>query len=187
PENLWKGFGIPFDPEGILSTFPAVVNVVAGYIAGVFIQRSGNTIKTIWKLTVVGIIFIILAQIWSIWFPVNKPLWTSSYVVLSVGWVLILLSFLILFIEILKVKNWTYFFEVFGRNPLFIFVLSGLVVMWMNVFYIEGTASKTYIYKNYFLSWLTPYNASLLFATIYMLLMWLVGYFMDKRKIYIKV
>lgn len=57
----------------------------------------------------------------------------------------------------------------------------------MNVFYIEGAVSKTYIYNNYFLSWLTPYNASLLFATVYMLLMWLIGYFMDKRKIYIKV
>ncbi len=187
PENLWRGFGIPFDPEGLLSTLPAVVNVIAGYAAGVFIQRSGNTLSTIWKLTAAGIVLILMAQTWDIWFPVNKPLWTSSYVLLSVGWVLILLAVLILLIEILKLRGWTYFFEVFGRNPLFIFVLSGLLVMLMNIIYINGIVSKLYIYNNYFLSWLTDYNASLLFATCYMLLMWLIGYILDKQKIYIKV
>lgn len=187
PENLWKGFGIPFDPEGLLSTLPAIVNVIAGYAAGVFIQKSGNTITTIWKLTAVGLLLVIAAHVWNVWFPINKPLWTSSYVLLSVGWVMVAIASLILIIEIWRFKGWTYFFEVFGRNPLFIFVLSGLVVMLMNIIYIKGMASKTYIYKNYFLSWLTDYNASLLFAILYMLAMWVIGYFMDKRKIYIKV
>lgn len=187
PENIWKGFGIPFDPEGLLSTLPAIVNVIAGYAAGVFIQKSGNTLPTIWKLTAAGLLLVILAQVWDIWFPINKPLWTSSYVLLSVGWVMVILTALILVIEIWRVKAWTYFLEVFGRNPLFIFVLSGLVVMLMNIIYINGIASKTYIYNNYFLSWLSTYNASLLFATCYMLLMWLIGYIMDKRNIYIKV
>lgn len=187
PENLWRGFGISFDPEGLLSTLPAVVNVIAGYVAGKFIQRSGNTFRTTLLLTVAGVVFVVLGQIWDIWFPINKPLWTSSYVLLSVGWVLILLAGLILVVEVFKLKKWTYFFEVFGRNPLFIFVLSGLVVMLLNIIYINGIASKPYIYNNYFLSWLTDHNASLLFAIGYMLLMWLVGYFMDKRNIYIKV
>jgi len=187
PENLWKGFGIPFDPEGLLSTLPAIINVIAGYAAGVFIQKSGNTVATIWKLTAMGLLLVVAAHIWNIWFPINKPLWTSSYVLLSTGWVMVLIAALILIIEIWRFKVWTYFFEVFGRNPLFIFVLSGLVVMLMNIIYIDGMASKTYIYNNYFLSWLSSYNASLLFATCYMLLMWLIGYFMDKRNIYIKV
>lgn len=187
PENLWKGFGIPFDPEGLLSTLPAIVNVIAGYAAGVFIQKSGNTLATIWKLTVAGVALVVIAQIWDIWFPINKPLWTSSYVLLSTGWVLVLLAALILIIEIWRFRAWTFFFEVFGRNPLFIFVLSGLVVMLMNIIYIEGIASKTYIYNHYFLSWLSNYNASMLFAVCYMLFMWLIGYIMDKRNIYIKV
>lgn len=187
PENLWKGFGIPFDPEGLLSTLPAIVNVIAGYAAGVFIQKSGNTLSTIWKLTAAGLVLVVLAQIWNIWFPINKPIWTSSYVLLSTGWVMVLIAALILIIEIWKFRVWTYFFEVFGRNPLFIFVLSGLVVMLMNIIYIGGIASKTYIYQNFFLSWLGSYNASLLFAICYMLFMWLIGYVMDKRRIYIKV
>ncbi|HSP82255.1 MAG TPA: hypothetical protein VLN72_00830 [Gillisia sp.] len=187
PENLWKGFGIPFDPEGLLSTLPAIVNVIAGYAAGVFIQKSGNTFTTIWKLTAAGLLLVIAAQVWNIWFPINKPLWTSSYVLLSTGWVMVLLAALILVIEVWRFKAWTYFFEVFGRNPLFIFVLSGLVVMLMNIILINGIASKTYIYNNFFLSWLSSYNASLLFATCYMVFMWLIGYIMDKRNIYIKV
>ncbi len=187
PENLWKGFGVPFDPEGLLSTLPAIVNVIAGYAVGVFIQRSGNNLTTIWKLTAGGLLLVIAAQIWNLWFPINKPLWTSSYVLLSTGWVMVLIAALILIIEIWRFKVWTYFFEVFGRNPLFIFVLSGLVVMLMNVIFINGIASKTYIYNYYFLSWLSTYNASLMFATCYMLFMWLIGFIMDKRNIYIKV
>ena len=187
PENMWKGFGMAFDPEGLLSTFPAVVNVVAGYVAGIFIQKSGNTYSTVWKLVLAGIIAIILAQIWNPFFPINKGIWTSSYVLLSIGWALISIATLILTIELWSIKAWTYFFEVFGKNPLFIFVLSGLVVMLMNIILIHGEALKPWIYKNVFLSWLTNYNASILFAICYVLLMWLVGYIMDKRKIYIKV
>src|SRR5690606_31901762 len=97
---------------------------------------------------------------------------------------MVLIAALILIIEIWRFKVWTYFFEVFGRNPLFIFVLSGLVVMLMNVIFINGIASKTYIYNNYFLSWLSNYNASLMFATCYMLFMWLIGY-IRTREIFI--
>lgn len=187
PENLWHGFGFPFDPEGLLSTLPAVVNVIAGYVAGIFIQRSGNSLQTVWKLILAGAVLVSIAQIWDLVFPINKPLWTSSYVLLSIGWDLILISGLIWLIEILSVKKWTYFFEVFGKNPLFIFVMSGVFVMLMNIILIQETPMKSWIYKNWYLSWLGDYNASLAFAVTYMLLMWLMGCWMNKKKIYIKV
>lgn len=187
PENLWHGFGFPFDPEGLLSTLPAVVNVIAGYAVGVFLQRSGNNMETIWKLISIGFLFVLVSEIWDLYFPVNKPIWTSSYVILTVGWDLILIGLLVLFIEVMEVKNWTYFFEVFGKNPLFIFVMSGVFVMLMNVIYIQETPMKSWLYNNYFVSWLSPYNASLFFAFCYMLLMWLMGFWMDKKRIYIKV
>lgn len=186
-ENLWKGFGFPFDPEGLLSTTPAVVNVIAGYVAGIFIQRSGNTSKTVWKLIVTGIAFVLVAQAWNLVFPINKPIWTSSYVLLTIGWDLVLIGSLIWIIEIVSLKKWTYFLEVFGKNPLFIFVMSGVFVMLMNIILIGETSMKGWLYNNLYLSWLTDYNASLLFAITYMLLMWLMGYWMDKKKIYIKV
>lgn len=186
-ENLWHGFGFPFDPEGLLSTLPAIVNVIAGYVAGIFIQKSGNNFSTVWKLVVAGLAFVMVAEVWDLVFPINKPIWTSSYVLLSIGWSLVLIGALIWIIEVVRLKKWTYFFEVFGKNPLFIFVMSGVFVMLMNIIWIQETPMKSWIYKNWYLSWLTDYNASLAFAVTYMLLMWLIGYWMDKRKIYIKV
>ena len=186
-ENLWKGFGFPFDPEGLLSTLPAIVNVIFGYAAGVFIQKSGNNLKTVWKLAIAAAVFIGIALFWDIYFPINKGIWTSSFVMYSTGWTLLLLSALIGIIEVAGFKKWTYFFEAFGKNPLFIFVMSGLVVMLMNVIYVNGRALKPLLYEKFYLSWLNDYNASLLFAISYMVLMWLLGYWLDKRKIYIKV
>ncbi|PKD21634.1 hypothetical protein APR41_01190 [Salegentibacter salinarum] len=185
--NLYKGYGLPFDPEGLLSTLPAVVNVIAGYVAGVFIQKSGNNIRTVIKLSIVGVVLLVVAQIWGIWFPINKPIWSSSYVIYSTGWTLFVLSVLILIIEIFGFKKWTSFFEAFGKNPLFVFVMSGLVVMLMNIIYVNGQALKPWLYQNLYLSWLNNYNASLLFAISYMLLMWLLGYWLHKKRIYIKV
>lgn len=186
-ENLYKGYGLPFDPEGLLSTLPAIVNVIAGYAAGVFIQKSGNNMATVIKLGIYGVILLAVAQIWDIWFPINKPIWSSSYVLYSTGWTLLVLSVSILIIEILGQKKWTGFFEAFGKNPLFVFVMSGLVVMLLNIIYVNGQALKPWLYENLYLSWLNNYNASLLFAVSYMLLMWLLGYFLHKKRIYIKV
>src|SRR5690606_10497894 len=187
PDNLWTGFGFPFDPEGLLSTIPAIVNVIAGYVAGIFIQKSGNNFTTVWKLAVAALVFIAVAEVWDSVFPVNKGLWTSSYVLLTTGWSLMIISALILLIEVFSVKKWTYFFEVFGKNPLFIFVMSGVFAKLMGIIWIEGGSMKPWLHRNFFLSWLDDYNASLLFAVVFMLLMWLMGYWMDKRKIYVKV
>lgn len=187
PENLWKGFRIRFDSEGLLSTMPAVTNVVVGYVAGVFIQRSGIKLSSVWKLALSGVIILMIALFWDIYFPINKGIWTSSFVLYSVGWDFLLIAALILIIKVRKFKNWTYFLVVFGRNPLFIFVLSGLIAMLMGIIWIDGTFIKPWLYKNAFLSWLTSYNASLMFAMCFILVMWGIGYVLDKKKIYMKV
>ena len=187
PENLYHGYGIPFDPEGLQSNIPAVVNVIGGYVAGIFIQRSGNNISTVWKLAVTGLILLGVAFLWNVSFPINKPIWTSSYVLHTIAWDLIILAVLILITEILRFKKGAYFFEVFGRNPLFIYILSGVIIELIALIHINDTSLKTVIYQNIFLSGLDPYNASLLFAICYMLILWLIGLWMDKKSIYIKV
>jgi len=187
PENLWKGFGIRFDPEGLLSTLPAVVNVIAGYVAGVFIQTSGNKLTTVWKLALGGLVLLIIALFWDNHFPINKALWTSSFVLYSIGWDLLIIAGLIIILELWHFKKWAKIFIAFGRNPLFIFVLSGIIAKLMSIVWIHGAALKIWIYNNAFLSWLTKYNASLAFAVSFMLLMWCIGYIMDRKKIYIKV
>ncbi len=187
PNNLYKGFGIPFDPEGLFSTFPAVVNVIAGYITGNFIQKKGNNLTTIIRLLFTGLALVCLALIWDRYFPINKPLWTSSYVVHSTGLDLIILSVLLWIIEIVGFRKWTYFFQVFGKNPLFIFVMSGLLIKTLSFIRIGEKSLSNWLYTHLFLTWSEGKTASLLFAISYMLLLWLLGYWMDKKKIYIRV
>ena len=186
-DNLYQGYGIPFDPEGLLSTLPAIVNVIGGFVAGVYIQKHGNNKGTVMKLAVAGIVLAVVALLWDLVFPINKPIWTSSYVLYTIGLDLIILSVLMLVIEVAGIKNWTYFFEVFGRNPLFIYILSGVIIRLMSLSRIGEMSVNGWIYQNMYLSWLDGKNASLLFAISYTLLLWLIGYWMDRKKIYVKV
>src|SRR5699024_1627148 len=187
PNHLYHGEGIPFDPEGLLSTFPAIVNVIFGYLAGVFLQQNGKNFKTIALLMIAGSSLVFLALSWDLLFPINKKLWTSSYVLLTVGIDIMVLAFLVYGIEILQKKKWTYFFEVLGKNPLFIYILSGLFVKLLFIFSIEGSSSYGWIAENLFMSWLGDYFGSFVFAVCFTMILWGIAYVMDKRKVYIKV
>lgn len=187
PERMYGGEGIPFDPEGILSTLPGIVNVIAGYLVGKMIQKLGNTMDAVKKMLSIGLVLIIVSYAWDILFPINKKIWTSSYVLLTLGIDLFLLALLVGVIEIKNWKGWTYFFEVFGRNPLLLYILSGLVIRLLGMIPLGDTTLRGFIYQNLYTSWLAPKMASFLFAFSYMLLIWLIGLWMDKRKIYIKV
>ncbi|MBS1975697.1 MAG: DUF1624 domain-containing protein, partial [Bacteroidetes bacterium] len=124
--HMYHGEGIAFDPEGWISTLPAVGNVVAGYIAGQFIQQKGKTFEGLSKLLLAGFGLLAIAYFWDLGFPINKKLWTSSFVLYTAGLDCIIISAVIYIIDFLGVKKWTYFFEVFGKNPLFIYLLSEL-------------------------------------------------------------
>ena len=115
--HLYRGEGFPFDPEGILSTIPAIVNVVAGYYAGLFIQKSGTESKAIWRMVGIGALLVALAWTWNMVFPINKKIWTSSFVLNTVGLDLILLGLLVYMIDFMKIKSWTGFFVTVGKNP----------------------------------------------------------------------
>jgi predicted acyltransferase len=187
PDNLYRGEGIPFDPEGLLSTLPATVNVMAGYLVGVFIQRRGNTSKTVLSLLLAALVLLAAGYLWDIWLPINKKIWTSSFVLITVGYSTLGIAVLMYFIEVLKFRGWTYFFEVFGKNPLILYVLSGVFVRIMLLIKVNDTGLKTWIFENLFLPFFQVETASLFFALSYMLLIWLIGLWMDRRKIYIKV
>jgi predicted acyltransferase len=128
-----------------------------------------------------------IAYFWDLVFPINKKLWTSSFVLYTVGLDCIILSAIIYVIDFLGKKRWTYFFEVFGKNPLFIYLLSELLVVGLYMIAVGNKVSLfSWIYKNIF-SKVGAYFGSLLFAISYMLICWLVGYWLDKRKIYVRV
>jgi predicted acyltransferase len=179
--HSYHGEGVAFEPEGLLSTLPSIANVTFGYAAGKWIQQKGKTYEGLTKLLLTGVALIILALIWNWVFPINKKLWTGSFVLLTVGIDCILLSALMYVIDFLQIKRWTYFFEVFGKNPLFIYLLSelGVTLLWFfNVYH--------WLYENIFQP-MGNYFGSFLFAISVMLTCWLVGYILDKIKIYVRV
>lgn len=185
--HLYQGEGVPFDPEGLLSTLPAIVNVIAGYVAGRFIQQNGQNYETIAKLMMAGSVLVLCALWWDLFFPINKKLWTSSYVLLTVGIDLLILPVLIFIIDMAGKKSWTYPFEVFGRNTLFIYLLSEVFVILMWTISIGDQSLYDFIYTNVFNPTFGDYLGSFLFAVWVMTTCWLVGVFMDKKGIYVKV
>jgi len=185
--HLYHGEGIAFDPEGLLSTLPAIVNVIAGYIAGLYLQKNGQNYETLAKMMMVGAALIFMALWWDLFFPINKKLWTSSFVLHTVGIDLLILPILVFIIDISKMTKWTYFFEVFGKNTLFIYLLSEVFVILLFTLNIGDQSAYGWIAENIFGATLGDYTGSLGFALWIMLTCWVVGYVMDKKKIYIKV
>lgn len=186
-DHLYHGEGVAFEPEGILSTLPAIVNVIAGYLAGRFVQQTGKNYETIARLMIVGSLLIFGAELWNLVFPINKKLWTSSFVLYTVGLDLLILSILIYVIEILNKRKWTYFFEVFGKNTLFIYLLSEVGVILLYVIPAGNGTLYRAIYANLFQPLAGDYVGSLLFAISWMLVCWTVGWVLDRRRIYIRV
>ena len=185
--HMYHGEGMAFDPEGLLSTVPAIVNVIAGYLAGMFIQKNGQNYETLAKMMMVGCALVFMALWWDLFFPINKKLWTSSFVMHTVGIDLLVLPILIFIIDIAGKTKWTYFFQTFGRNTLFIYLVSEVFVILLGTFKVGEQTAYNWVALNIFEKTLGGYNGSLGFALWIMLTCWVVGYAMDRRKIYVKV
>lgn len=187
-----------FDYEGIASTTTAIVQVLIGYLVGLFIINKGTTILTIKNIFLLGLSFLLIGNCWDFVYPISKKMWTSSYTIYTSGWALIVLSIMIYALEIKQMKNGlTNFFDVFGKNPLFIFVLSGFIPRVLSLIRIAEMDEKgNPIFLNP-LSWFYHHICknistdlrvgSLLYAIILIFFYWLIGYVLDKKKIYIKV
>jgi len=180
--HLYKGEGIPFDPEGILGTLPATVNVIAGYFAGRLVLEKGASYETLAKMMMSGVLLIGVALCWNSALPINKKLWTGSYVLLSIGLDLLMLPLLIYAIEMRGWRRGTYFFEVFGKNTLFIYLFAELVVI-----VLDRAAWYGPLHTALFVPLAPAKAASLMFALCFMFACWLVAYAMDRRRMYIKV
>ncbi len=226
--HLYKGEGIPFDPEGLMSTIPAIVQVIFGYLVGDYIIKKGQErvdrrgmtddsvlttenphfrmvdsksyiYQIITGLFIAAMAFLFAGYAWSLSFPINKKIWTSSYTVLTTGMAIAILATLIYFIEVKNVRSWwTRFFDVFGKNALFVFALSAFLPKGLWLIRIpNGINEKGFpLYTN---PWNFLYDTiykfvpgdpkigSLLFALTVILFMWAVCWWMDKKRIYVKV
>lgn len=178
----------PQEPEGFLSTFPAIVNVIAGYLCGYYIKKNPRSYEMLAKLALAGFALISAAYLWNMGFPINKKLWTSSFVLYTVGLDCVILASIVYIVDFLGFKKGSYFFEVFGKNPLFIYLVSEVVPILAYSYHNNKTIPvfKSF-YDNTFGLWGKGHIPSLLFSLSFMLFCWLVGYVMDKRKIYVRL
>lgn len=175
PGKLYLGI---HDPEGLVSTLPAISTALLGILAGNLLKKgamSGQ--KKAGLLALTGVVFLILAQLWNLDFPINKNLWTSSFVLQVGGWSLLLLSVFYYIIDVKGYKSWAFFFKVIGMNSILIYI-SGHFINW----------SYT---NNSFFKWLgqlagDPYNAVLM-AITFVFVKWLFLYFMYKKKVFLRV
>jgi predicted acyltransferase len=182
-----------WDPEGLLSTLGAVASVLCGVLAGHWIRSRHRTDAKAFGLFYAGGMILLLGWVWSHIFPINKSLWTSSYVLLSAGLACLVLSAIIWLVDIEGYRGWTAPFLVFGTNAITAYWLStlcGIVLDWITL---GGPAEadqvvlKTYLYENFFASWLAPANASLAYAVAYVVVWLGLLSFLYRRRIFIRI
>lgn len=187
--HMWSGGGGVYDPEGLLSTLPAVSSTLAGLFAGDYLRSGGAATG---RLLGLGAVLILLGHAWDVVFPINKPIWTSSYVAYTTGWALVALGALYWVVDARGWRAWTRPLVVYGMNAITVFVASGLVAKSLVLWRVtrgagETTSAYNLIYETVFASWAGPLNGSLAFA-VAMVLLWLgVAWGMYLRGIFLKV
>jgi len=190
--HIWHGKGIAFDPEGLLSTFPAVITVIIGFFTGKVITNTENRERMVLHLLLLGLAGVFGGLAWNMVFPINKSLWTSSYVIYTGGIALLILGVFIWLMDVRGYKKWAHPFIVYGMNPLFIYVFAGVfirIILYLIRFRTEdGVINlKTWMFDNIFQPVFGDINGSLMFSVMLIILYWGVGYFLYKKKIFVKI
>ncbi len=186
-DHLYRKDG-GFDPEGLLGTLPATVNVLAGYLAARALRQASDTRKTLVRMAGLGGVLVLAALAWSPWFPIAKKLWTGSFVLLTVGLDLILLAALAALLEGREPNAATRFFQVFGLNPLVIYLFSELFVITLRQFDVApGLDPYEWVGVHVFQAVAPGGLGSLLCALAYMLVCWLLGWVMYRRGVVVKL
>jgi predicted acyltransferase len=199
--HMYKGEGVAFDPEGLMSTIPAIVQVIFGYLVGNYIQKKGKNFEMVSTLFVAGTVMMVTGFCMDMVFPINKKIWTSSYTIYTTGLAIVTIATMIYLIEFRNVKGrLTRFFDVFGKNALFVFSLSAFLPKVLALIRIPVNPNANGEHEIRYINpwnWLyqkllvnipgDPRFGSLLFALCVITFMWAVCWWMDKKKIYIKV
>jgi predicted acyltransferase len=173
PAHLWRAAKV-YDPEGMLSTVPAVATTLFGGLAGQWL-RSGRAPEVLVRgLAWAGVAGLAVGWSWGLVFPINKSLWTSSYAVFTAGWALVALAVCYWLIELRGRTGWTKPFVVFGVNALALFFLSTLVAKLLVLIRVGSPPRllHAWLYTHLFAPWAAPVNASLAYACVYLLVWW---------------
>ncbi|MDQ3918773.1 MAG: heparan-alpha-glucosaminide N-acetyltransferase domain-containing protein [Acidobacteriota bacterium] len=188
-KHTWKPL---YDPEGILSTTGALATTLAGVLTGHYLRTRRPALEKVAGMFTVGAACVIAGWAWNFWFPVNKSLWTSSYVVFTTGLALQLLAVCYWLVDIKGYKRWSVPFLVFGTNALAVYFLSGFFVLVASLIQFPRPGGQSIdllglVYEKLFASWASPVNASLMFAVCTVLLWLGVMSLFYRKRIFIKV
>lgn len=189
--HMYTDSGVKLDPEGLLSTIPAVCHVLIGFCCGGLLLNTKDNYEKINRLFILGAILTFLGFLLSYGCPINKKIWSPTFVLATCGLASTLLALLIWIIDIKGYKKWSIFFESFGVNPLFIYVAAGILSILLGgilIPYDGATVSiKVFIYKVCLQPYLGDYFGSFIFALLFVAFNWVIGNILYKKKIYIKI
>lgn len=170
------------DPEGLLSTLPAIVTALFGYWTGLVIQRRGANTNTVVLIIVAGLLCFGIGWAWGHWFPISKKLWTSSFVLLSAGLAMIVLAGCLFKFDVWGWRRLARPWEIVGINAIFVFVASGLVAQLLGIIKIGGTSAHGWLYGKLFTAWISdPRLSSLAYALATVAFWWLILWAMSRR------
>lgn len=190
-KHVWAQAKV-YDPEGLLSTVPALSTTLIGVLTGHWLRTKGSAYEKVAGLFVGGAVCVALGWAWNPLFPINKALWTSSYVLFTGGLALQLLALCYWVIDIKGYRRWAKPFEIFGVNAIALYVGAGLMAALLGLIKLTGSDGTkiplgSWIYDNLFASWASPVNASLAFAIVFVLVWLGLMWVLFRRKIFIKV
>lgn len=188
--HTWRGAPAPgFDPEGILSTLPAITTTLAGVLTGEWLRSGTTPDRKAGGLILIGLPLLLLGLILNQWFPINKNLWSPSYVVLMAGLALLVLGCSYWLIDLRQVRWWTAPFVIVGMNSIALYFASEMGAILMGLIRAGGNSQplQEFLYQRLFLSWASPINASLFFALSYVGVMFLLGWLLWRMRWFIKI
>jgi predicted acyltransferase len=191
--HLYHGEGVAFDPEGLLSTMPSLVTYLIGYLIGSFIGQTADKEKIIKQLSYAGVALIIGGLLWNFGFPINKKLWTSSYVLLAGGLSTLIFTLCYYLIDFKGINNWTSFFKIFGTNAILAYMVSELLIISLQLIHTTDASGKAIngqeaIYQTVFSSWMGSNEvASLAFSLAYTFVCWVIVWLFYRKDVFLKV
>lgn len=191
PYGLTPGVGVTYDPEGILSTLPAICNVLIGILAGEWLRTNRSGAQKATVLAAIGGLLFLLGRLGDPVMPINKRIWTPTFVLLSAGVSLMVFAVTYVLVDLRRSRWWNPPALIFGTNAILGFALSNVIITLLSLMHLPGAAGNAvtlqgWIYAKGFASWLAPINASLAYAIALVLLNMALIYPLYRKRIFLK-
>ena len=186
-EWLPDGERLRFDPEGLLSAIPCIVQVIMGYLCGEVIRKKKDLLNKMMDLAIIGIVLLFIGLLLSYGCPLNKKIWSPTFELVTSGFAVLALTLLIWIIDYKGLKKWCNPFEAFGTNPLFIYIASSAFASVLGTLTIKDISLQEYLYNAILGVIHNPHLASLIYALLYILLCYYIVNILFRKKIYIKI